>query len=344
MQFYQNKLQTKPEANFDYAGLFTLALRLVVGWTYFSAFWRRLVLANKLDPEVAGYIGIKFNHFLPQALGIKGFIEYLVTHEEILWWVMVVFTIVEGIVGALFMLGIFTRIMAMAVAGLAFGILLSAGWLGTTCLDEWQIGVLGVAAGFTIFFTGGGFYALDYRIKFVFQNNLIFKVIDMGVSHLSNHRLRRFVWIGSVFILGLTLFTNQYFHGGVWGSLHNMSVKPRVEISNTHLQGDSLAFEVFRVEGADVYGSFLIGITLENEQGDTLFLQTQAELATMQKSQIENAYIAKVEPSQHSLIIPLGAKAVLKFRAPQLNKLTDSAYILKLHDISGAVWEQRIKL
>ena len=32
------------------AGLFTLSLRLVVGWTYFSAFWRRLVLENKLIP------------------------------------------------------------------------------------------------------------------------------------------------------------------------------------------------------------------------------------------------------------------------------------------------------
>lgn len=29
------------------AGLFTLSLRLVVGWTYFSAFWRRLVLENR---------------------------------------------------------------------------------------------------------------------------------------------------------------------------------------------------------------------------------------------------------------------------------------------------------
>jgi len=28
-----------------------LALRLVIGWTYFSAFWRRLILENKLDPE-----------------------------------------------------------------------------------------------------------------------------------------------------------------------------------------------------------------------------------------------------------------------------------------------------
>src|SRR6516162_3318896 len=55
------------------AGTFTLALRLVVGWTYFSAFWRRLVLTNKLD-EGDGYIGEKFNHFLPNALLIKPFI------------------------------------------------------------------------------------------------------------------------------------------------------------------------------------------------------------------------------------------------------------------------------
>jgi len=52
----------------DDAGLLTLALRLVIGWTYFSAFWRRTILADKLDPEAAGYIGEKFNHFLPNAL------------------------------------------------------------------------------------------------------------------------------------------------------------------------------------------------------------------------------------------------------------------------------------
>lgn len=47
------------------AGLFSLSLRLVIGWTYFSAFWRRLVLENKLIPDEAGYIGEKFNHSFP---------------------------------------------------------------------------------------------------------------------------------------------------------------------------------------------------------------------------------------------------------------------------------------
>lgn len=32
------------QQNYSLAGMFTLALRLVVGWTYFSAFWRRLML------------------------------------------------------------------------------------------------------------------------------------------------------------------------------------------------------------------------------------------------------------------------------------------------------------
>ena len=128
--------------SYQLSGMITLALRMVVGWTYFSAFWRRLILENKLDPDAAGYIGEKFNHFLPNALGIKPMIEYLVSNPDALWWAMAVFTIVEGIVGLLLMFGFFTRLMSIGVFSLAMGILLGSGWIGTTCLDEWQIGLL----------------------------------------------------------------------------------------------------------------------------------------------------------------------------------------------------------
>src|SRR5690606_619986 len=143
------------------AGLFTLSLRWVIGWTYFSAFWRRLILDNKLIPEEAGYIGEKFNHFLPNALGIKPIIEYLVSNPEALQVSMVAFTIIEAIVGLFLIFGLFTRLMSIGVFFLAMGILLGSGWLGTTCLDEWQIGILGVAGGFTLFLTGSGRYSLD---------------------------------------------------------------------------------------------------------------------------------------------------------------------------------------
>ena len=86
------------------SGFLALAVRMVIGWTYFSAFFRRTILANKLDPELPGYIGEKFNHFLPNALGIKPIIQYLVENPDILYYNMVAFTIIEGIVGLFIML------------------------------------------------------------------------------------------------------------------------------------------------------------------------------------------------------------------------------------------------
>ena len=159
------KQQQEQLTAYTLAGIFTLSLRLIVGWTYFSAFWRRLVLENKLIPDSTGYIGEKFNHFLPNSIGIKPIIEYLVSTPDLLWWAMVIFTIIEGVVGLLYMLGFFTRLMSIGVFSLAFGILLGSGWLGTTCLDEWQIGILGVSAGFTIFLSGGGKYEITPEMR-----------------------------------------------------------------------------------------------------------------------------------------------------------------------------------
>ncbi|WP_313566949.1 TQO small subunit DoxD, partial [Empedobacter sp.] len=67
-----------------------------------------------------------------------------------------------------------TRIMSIAVFFLAMGILLGSGWIGTTCLDEWQIGVLGLAGGFTLFQAGSGKISLDYffnKNQFIQQEN-----------------------------------------------------------------------------------------------------------------------------------------------------------------------------
>lgn len=342
-----NHIEIKNEnQSYHLAGLFTLALRLVVGWTYFSAFWRRLFLANKLDPEAAGYIGEKFNHFLPNALGIKPIIEYLVTNPESLWWAMASFTIVEGIVGLLLMLGLFTRLMSIGVFGLAMGILLGSGWIGTTCLDEWQIGVLGIAAGFTLFFTGSSKYSLDYWLTNKYptiKNRKWYVLLGSGVLPLAQNSLNKIVLIGSLGIFSLTLFTNQYFHGGVWGTLHNKSIKPKIEIANATLANNQLSFEVYRIEGVDVYGSFLIGIRLDDENGNPIINLNGNKLAKFPTANIKNNYVAKVKPGEHSLIIPLGAKATLLINEPSLAKLPKGTYQLTLTDISGAQWKSKLQ-
>lgn len=332
MQNSQNQLH-------NYAGLFTLSLRIVIGWTYFSAFWRRLILENKLIPNEAGYIGEKFNHFLPNALGIKPLIEYLVLNPDKLYYSMVTFTIIEAIVGLFIILGLFTRLMSVGVFGLAMGILLGSGWIGTTCLDEWQIGVLGIASGFTLFLTGSGYYSLD---KLLINKKLKWTQTSwfswLGSGNLPVVVSKKFILMVSLLILGLTLFTNQYFHGGVFGKLHNKSVKPKIEISQITKMDNQIQFQIYRTEGADVYGSFLIGIQFLNEKRQIVHEYKMADLSQLNSNEINNIYVAKVKPGKHSLIIPLGAKADLKLKVNDINQITS----IKLLDISGIEWEENL--
>src|SRR5690606_32717343 len=323
------------------AGLLTLSLRWIIGWTYFSAFWRQLILENKLIPEEAGYIGEKFNHFLPNALGIKPLIEYLVLNPEKLQTVMVVFTIVEAIVGLFIILGLFTRLMSIGMFFLAMGILLGSDWIGTTCLDEWQIGVLGIASGFTLFLSGSGHYSLDYYLikkQYAFTTKKWFSYLGSGLLPIRN--LKVVILIVSIGLFGLTLYTNQYFHGGVFGKLHNKSVKPKLELSEVRLSPTQLTFQVYRVEGADVYGSFLIGMEIIDADGNTVQRLGQEELSKLPSEAIKNHYVTKIKPGKHSLIIPLGAKAdiILNLENP-----VQENYSLKLIDISGLEWEIPIK-
>lgn len=327
----------------DLAGLYTLSIRLVIGWTYFSAFWRRLVLENKLNPDENGYIGEKFNHFLPNALGIKPIIEHLVTHPDELYTSMMTFTLIEGVVGLCIILGLFTRLMSVGIFSLALGILLGSGWLGTTCVDEWQIGVLGIAGGFVLFLTGSGPYSMDYYFmkkdkRFTDRN--WFKWLGSGMLPVSNPKL--FVLAGSLFIFGLTLYTNQYFHGGVWGTLHNKSVKPKVEISNISMNRSEIQFEIYRTEGADVYGSFLIGIQILDKNGTILKELNGTELSKFPKENIHNHYVAKVKPGKHSLVIPLGSKADIKLMIDEPEAQQEKASMIKLIDISGIEWTAHI--
>src|SRR5690606_19489438 len=328
------------------SGLLALALRLVVNWTYFSAFWRRTILENKLDPEVAGYIGEKFNHFLPHALGIKPIIQYLVENPDMLWLNMVIFTIIEGIVGFFIIFGLFTRIMSIGVFCLAMGILLGSGWIGTTCLDEWQIGVLGIATGFVLFLTGSGKYSIDnYLMKnnFAITKRKWFPWIGSGILPIKESVFPKVVLVGSLFILGMTLMTNQVFHGGLWGTLHNKSVKPKLEITDGKIENSTLSFDVFRTEGVDVYGSWVIAIELIDENNKTIVKYSQEELAQLNTENIDNYYIAKIKPGEHSLIVPLGAKAKLKLNNESFSNITSGAYTLKNTDISGVFWTHLIE-
>ena len=151
------------------------------------------------------------------------------------------------------------------------------------------------------------------------------------------------VLIGSLFVLGMTLITNQVFHGGLWGTLNNKSVKPKLEITDGKIERSTLSFDVFRTEGVDVYGSWVIAIELMDEKNNTIVKYSQEDLTELNQEDIDNYYIAKIEPGKHSLIVPLGAKAKLNLDNEYLLNLESGTYTLKITDISGAYWTHPIK-
>ncbi|WP_323028110.1 TQO small subunit DoxA domain-containing protein, partial [Gelidibacter japonicus] len=178
--------------------------------------------------------------------------------------------------------------------------------------------------------------------NYAFTKKKWFAWLGSGVLPIKDRLFPKIVLAGALFIFGLTLYTNQVFHGGVWGTLHNKSVKPKLEITEGKIDHNGLSFDVYRTEGVDVYGAWMIDITLTDAQGDTVINYQQDDLASMDKNLIDNYYIAKVKPGAHSLIIPLGAKANINFKDEVLMNLPKGEYTLKITDISGANWDHSI--
>ncbi|MGB5150224.1 MAG: TQO small subunit DoxD [Mycobacterium sp.] len=334
-------LQAKKEfavTSSDWPALIVLPLRLIVGWTFFSAFWRRVVLADELDPHAHGYIGEKFNHFLPHALGIKPLIEYLVTHPAQLRVAMTAFTIVEALVGLCLILGLFTRLSAVVVSTLALGILLGSGWLGSTCVDEWQIGILGVASGWALFLAGGGHYSLDRALMGTYR-----RTHRPWMNWLTSGNVAALARPASLTIaagmFGLALATNQYFHGGLFGPLHNDSVKPLLVASNASIADNGVEFDLARTAGPDTYGSFLVRITVTDTTTGHVAVNVDAnELSALPPRDVLNRHVVLVRPGKYSLVVPLGSLAHLTIERAPMRLNPNDEYALTLTDISGAQW------
>jgi len=137
--------------------------------------------------------------------------------------------------------------------------------------------------------------------------------------------------------------TNQVFHGGLWGTLHNKSVKPKLEITEGKIENSTLTFDVFRTEGVDVYGSWVIAIELIDKNNNTVIQYNQEDLSQLNKENIHNYYVAKIKSGKHSLIVPLGAKAKVNLNNESLSNLNKGTYTLKITDISGVFWTHLIE-
>ena len=325
-------------------------LRLCTGWIIFSAFWRRIVLKpQSLDVLSPEYEGLKFNHFIASATGITSMIEYLTLHPQLLYIFMWVFTIVEGLIGLGLLLGFFTRVASFVSFFLILGIMLGAGWLGTTCVDEWQIGVFGIAASAVLFIGGAGILSLDHfltaRYK-SFQKHL-WGFLGSGPFFTKDDG-RKTYWLTlflSLVVFSITLVTNQINVGGVWGPFHNKAIKPHLQLSDLVLtENGDLKMTIFRDAGPDTYGSFLVDVRIVNEQGETVLDFDSTNLGKLPLDHIQNHYLVKVQPNGQSLVIPLGALSTIQLTPSKPQHLPKGNYFVEATDIDQSTWKAPVHI
>lgn len=328
------------------AGMLITPIRLVIGWLFFSAFWRRVILKPaKLDPNAQGFIGEQLNHFLPHALFIKPMLTFLVTHVDILYAFLILFTLIEGAVGLALLLGLMTRFAALGVTLLSWGILIGAGWLGTTCLDEWQIGASGLTMGLCIMLAGAGPWSLDHWLSKKYPGlacSKFWRLLSTGsIPNFKNvNLLKPLALSATVLAMGWTLFTYQAFFEGIWGNLHNPSVKPHISLSNPEWNpAGYLKLTVYRDGGPDTYGAFLIGITLKDDSGKSILHFDEQALASLKPSDIHNHFLVKTRSGKHSLVVPLGSRADIRLKPTESARLAPGQYQIIATDVSGVSWK-----
>ena len=320
------------------APLLVLPMRFVITWMFFSAAWRRLVLdGGKMDPTSAAWIGQKINNFYPHALLIKPLLGWLISDINRLDVFMWLFTFIEFAVGVGVAFGLFSRLAAFGSVLLSFFMLLGAGWLGATCLDEWQIGCWGIAGGFVVMIAGGGKLSLDSLIGRRFP-----RWTRGGLAWITSGRVleRRgatvFVSAATVITVFLMLWTNQAFVGGLWGPLANPSAKPSIKVSEVTGSGTSLKLTVFRDGGPDTYGAFVTQLTVLDSSCNAITTVSDSDLAKIAKAgEIANAYPAHVAAGPDGFTVPLGALGTMTL---DMGTSVDQVAVVQLRDVSGTWW------
>lgn len=327
------------------AGLFLMPLRWVCAWILFAAAWRRIVLKpESLDPHSPLYEGIKLNHFLPHTDLVAAGLKFLIMHPPFLQAFLLLFTATEATLGILLFLGLFTRLSAVILFFMFSNLMLVAGWLGSTCLDEWTVATLGMAVSLSLFLAGAGPYSLDnffhHKYPKLATHPWFNWLVSPELAFIHKYSIgKKYALVLSVLLLIFTLYTNQHFVGGVYGPFHNPAVVPHLELSAALSNNGTLALEVYRNQGPETYGSFITQIEVQDLNHKVILSYNSQALGQLPDNQIKNRFLVKVQSNGQALLVPLGAAAVIFLHSPKPLHLSLGTYTVTVTDVSGIRWQ-----
>jgi uncharacterized membrane protein YphA (DoxX/SURF4 family) len=330
-----------------WGGLLLTPIRWVTGYMFLSAMLRReFYVPAKMDPTSPEYTGHKFATFIPHALGIvKPLLTYFVDHASVLYVIAVTFTMMEALVGLLLITGFMSRLAGLVSVLLSAGILAGAGWIGTTCLDEWQIGSILIATGLTIFLSGSSAFSVDgwllRRYPMVAEKNWFRWLLSGELAPDQRRRLISMTLAVGVLSAGAMLYSYQAFFNGLWGGMHNYSKQPHLLVTDPLVQTDGkVKVRLYRDGGPDTYGAFVVEVRVQDASGKVLERFEADQLAKVPAGSIDQLHkLQPIKTGPYGLVLPLGAGGVVDLEPPTPASLSHGESVtLTIIDVSGAKW------
>lgn len=320
-------------------GYAILPIRFVQGWIFWGGGSRRFIYdPAKLDPYAHSWIANKFQSAMPGALlGVNHLISFMLQHFFLLYFSIIAFSLMELLCGVALMAGFMTRVAAFISFLISIVLMLTFGWQGATCMDEWTMAVATLAMGATLTISGAPVFSMD---------NLLVKRWKWFSGELSSGFLK-WLTLGLVsFTVIFTLVTYNYFRGSIYSRYHSGPVSAglhHITLSDGSIHADGVISVMLYVDGGTPALPMNI-IRIELLNGAEIVKEWDMKaLSQLASSQIQNVYdYNRIAVGENGLVAPLSAKARLILFLGKQVKVVGQNYVLVIYGINGQEYKCRL--
>lgn len=343
-------MQKQPNSS-TLVSLIILPIRFVLGWIFWGGGSRRFFYApEKLDPHATTWLANKLQSAMPGALlGANYVISNLLQHFWLLYGMLIGFSLLELLSGMGLILGVFTRFSALITLFLSITLMVSFGWEGGTCMDEWTMAVSTFAMSTVLLLSGSPKYSVD---KILLNHPRFIESPTLGMMTSKPFNLPLLKWaslIVTLLTIIFTLATYNYYRGAIYAHYHSGPVSPThfsVALSHGLIQKNgSVSFEIYINAGISSVPTYIPKIELINSQGQVIQTWSAQNLKQLTANQITNIYsYNKITIGPYGLIAPESAKAMITLPSTIGRDLAPGNYLLQVNLIDNTTWRLPLKI
>ena len=339
------------------AALALLSIRFIQGFIYWGGGSRRFIYAPaKLDPNAANWMANKLQSAMPGALlGTDQLIAFLLHHFYLLYTSLILFSAAELITGLLLIAGLFTRAAALVSIGLSVMLMLTFGWQGATCIDEWTMAACNLAIGATLMLGGSGAFSLDNALlarKPALAERGWFRwmsgALPLPMRSGTFQKLALAVFAATVIF---NVVTYNYYRGSVITPFHGGPVNPSKHhftlTDGVLLPDGAVRFHAYLDGGTPAAPSNVMTAVLKSNDGSVLEQWDGTALSHLPTSAITNEFAYnRFAPGPFGLRAQMGAMATITLPAASNadTSTLHSAATLQLHTVNGNTFNVAVRM